>query len=196
MIGPSRGAIFIDKHGTLIDDEPYNADPAQLRFMPNTLPGLQRLSDAGWPLIIVANQPGLATGRIPRAAFAQVQRTIEQRLRDEAGVELAGWFTCPHSPAALPGCLCRKPAPGLLRQAASSQGIDLGRSWMIGDTLDDVEAGRRAGCCTVLLDVGNETAWRLTPLRQPHHRCADLLDAAGLIAAHTETQRVLAGVRR
>ena len=78
MIGPSRGAIFLDKHGTLIEDEPYNADPAQLRFMPNTLPGLRRLAEAGWPLIVVANQPGLATGRIPRAAFAQTRQHISR----------------------------------------------------------------------------------------------------------------------
>ncbi|WP_309624682.1 HAD hydrolase-like protein, partial [Methylibium sp.] len=59
--------------------------------------------------------------------------------------------------------------------------IDLARSWMVGDTLDDVEAGRRAGARSVLLDVGNETQWRITPLRTPHHRVADLLEAAELI---------------
>jgi histidinol phosphatase-like enzyme len=69
----------------------------------------------------------------------------------------------------------------MLRQAASDHGVDLERSWMIGDILDDVEAGRRAGCRTVLLDVGNETVWRMSALREPHHRCPDLLHAADLI---------------
>jgi hypothetical protein len=80
-------------------------------------------------------------------------------------------------------CLCRKPAPGLLRQAARVHAIDLANSWMIGDILDDVEAGRRAGCRSVLLDVGNETEWQLSPLRTPHVRAANLLEAARAIVA-------------
>ena len=81
------------------------------------------------------------------------------------------------------GCLCRKPAPGLLHQAARTRNLDLARSWMVGDILDDVEAGRRAGCRSVLLDVGHETVWRLSPLRTPHFRAGDLLEAARHIVA-------------
>ena len=79
------------------------------------------------------------------------------------------------------GCACRKPAPGLLERAAREHGVSLSDSWLIGDILDDIEAGRRAGCRTVLLDNGNETEWQLTPERVPHHVARDLAEAAALI---------------
>jgi phosphoglycolate phosphatase-like HAD superfamily hydrolase len=75
------------------------------------------------------------------------------------------------------------PAPGLLRQAALSHGLNLGQSWMVGGTLDAIEAGRRAGCHTAMLDVGNETEWRITPLRRPELRAANLLEAAEAMLA-------------
>ena len=182
---PYRPAVFIDKDGTLIVDVPYNVDTALLRFTPNALEGLQCLDRAGYALVVVTNQPGIAAGRFTRAEFARLQRALVNRVWEEAGVELTGFYTCPHAPAAGPAtaCLCRKPAPGMLRQAALSHHFDLQRSWMIGDILDDVEAGRRAGCRSVLLDVGNETEWRLSPLREPQHRAVDLLDAARHIVA-------------
>jgi histidinol-phosphate phosphatase family protein len=181
---PHRAAVFIDKDGTLIDDVPYNTDPSHVRFTPHALSGLQQLARSGFALFIATNQPGLASGRMPHAAFDALRTHIERRLRDEAGVALDGWCVCPHAPQATPACTCRKPAPGLLQRAAREHGLDLARSWMIGDILDDIEAGRRAGCSTVLLDVGNETVWRLTPQRMPHHRCADLGAAAACIVTH------------
>lgn len=178
-----RGAVFLDKDGTLIEDVPYNVDPALLRFTPGAPQALRLLGRAGLPLVLVTNQPGIALGRFTRAQFARLEQALVERVREEAGVELAGCFVCPHAPGGEGGlpCLCRKPAPGLLRQAAVAAHYDLGRSWMIGDILDDIEAGRRAGCRTILLDRGNETVWRLTPLRTPHYRCATLLDAAHII---------------
>lgn len=177
-----RAAVFLDKDGTLVEDVPYNVDPGRLRFTPGALEGLRLLADAGFPLVVVSNQPGLATGRFTRVEFSRLRLALTERIRHEAGVDLAGIFVCPHAPAvASAACLCRKPAPGLLRQAAVVHRLELSRCWMIGDILDDVEAGRRAGCRSVLLDVGNETEWRLSPLRMPHHRCPDLLSAAELI---------------
>jgi histidinol-phosphate phosphatase family protein len=182
----ARRAVFLDKDGTLVMDVPYNVDPARLRFTPRALEGLLALDRAGYALVVVTNQSGLAAGRFSRAEFGRLQRALEQRLRDEAGITLAGFYTCPHAPGPSPalGCLCRKPAPGMLRQAALVHGLELGRSWMVGDILDDVEAGHRAGCRTVLLDVGNETVWRRSPLREPDHRVRDLLEAARAILAH------------
>ena len=180
----ARPAVFIDKDGTLIVDVPYNVDAALLRFTPHALEALQLLDRAGYALVVVTNQPGIAAGRFTRAEFARLQHALVTRVLHVAGVELAGFYTCPHAPAApASACLCRKPAPGMLRQAALAHRFDLGRSWMIGDILDDVEAGRRAGCRSVLLDVGNETEWRRSPLREPQHRAADLLDAARHIVA-------------
>jgi histidinol-phosphate phosphatase family protein len=183
----SRAAVFVDKDGTLVENVPYNADPARVRFTPHAGAGLRRLADAGLSLFIATNQPALSTGHIDPAQFARLQRAIEERLLDEAGVRLAGWLVCPHAATLTPPCGCRKPAPGLLQRAAREHGIDLARSWMVGDILDDVEAGQRAGCRTVLLDVGSETVWRTSPLRTPHHRVANWLEAARAIIADDES---------
>lgn len=181
---PRSPAVFLDKDGTLVENVPYNVDPARLRFTPHAFDGLRRLQAAGFKLVVVTNQPGIAFHFFDRAALTRLQRAMEARLAAE-GIELAGFYACPHAPAAprMAGCLCRKPAPGLLHQAAQALHLDLARSWMVGDILDDIEAGQRAGCRSVLLDVGNETVWRMSPLRTPHARCQDLLQAAEHILA-------------
>jgi histidinol-phosphate phosphatase family protein len=176
---PLRRAVFLDKDGTLVEDVPYSADPALLRFTPHALPALQALQRAGYALVVVSNQPGLALGRFSVGDFERLRAALQDKLRREAGVHLDGLFFCPHAPDA--GCDCRKPAPGLLLRAAVALGLDLARSWMVGDILNDVEAGYRAGCRGVLLDVGHETLWQFTPLRRPAHRAKDLLDVAGFI---------------
>jgi histidinol-phosphate phosphatase family protein len=99
-----------------------------------------------------------------------------RELLATGGVFLAGVHWCPHHPQA--GCDCRKPQPGMLTRAAAEHGIDLGQSWMVGDILDDVEAGHRAGCRTVLLDVGHETEWVPGPLRSPDVTAGSLVQAA------------------
>jgi D-glycero-D-manno-heptose 1,7-bisphosphate phosphatase len=178
-----RPAVFVDKDGTLVEDVPYNVDPARLRFTPRALPALRALDAAGLALVVITNQPGLALGHFSAAAFDGLERALRERIAAQAGVRLTGLWACPHAPGADggPACACRKPAPGLLRLAARRHRLDLARSWMVGDILDDVEAGRRAGCRTVLLDVGHETLWQRGPLRRPHRRCRDLGEAARVI---------------
>src|SRR5439155_10333247 len=104
----------------------------------------------------------------------------------ELGIPLTGFYYCPHYPTGVVeayaiACSCRKPEAGLLFQAARKHGLDLARCWFIGDILNDVEAGRRAGCRTILLDNGHETEWVLTPARTPHERAAYLAEAARII---------------
>lgn len=183
MNEPNRAAVFLDKDGTLVEDVPYNVDPDLLSFTANAVSALAMLVRAGYALVVVTNQSGLASGRFSRFDFARLQRALTGRLREEGGVELAGFEICPHAagPNGRPACACRKPAPGMLERAALAGGFDLSRSWMIGDILDDIEAGRRAGCRTVLLDVGNETVWQRSPLRTPHYCCTDLLQASRII---------------
>ncbi|MEN3112745.1 HAD family hydrolase [Uliginosibacterium paludis] len=183
LSGSARPAVFLDKDGTLIEDVPHNVDPAQLRFTKGAVPALRLLGQAGFPLVIVTNQPGVSMGLFTRHQLKLLEQALRARVRQEAGVELAGMYVCPHAPAPPGGlsCLCRKPAPGLLRQAAVAGHYDLARSWMVGDILDDIEAGARAGCRTILLDRGSETIWRMTPLRKPDYRCSDLLQAARII---------------
>ena len=175
--------MFVDKDGTLVHDVPYNVDPDLLRFTPSAFEGLRLLADAGFEIIVVTNQPGLATGRFTRRDFAVLEAALIDRVKAGSGVEMAGVYCCPHAagPDGRPACLCRKPAPGLLRQAATRHRLDLTRCWFIGDILDDVEAGHRAGCRSILLDVGNETVWKRSPIREPEGRCTDLLEAARFI---------------
>jgi len=98
-------------------------------------------------------------------------------------VELAGFYYCPHHPDGSVAryavdCGCRKPQPGMLQKAARELDIDLEHSWMVGDILDDIEAGRRAGCRTILINNGSETEWVLSPERQPHFIVSNLEEAA------------------
>jgi D-glycero-D-manno-heptose 1,7-bisphosphate phosphatase len=179
--------VFLDKDGTLVEDVPYNVDPALVRLAPGAGEGLRALSAAGYRLVVVSNQSGVARGYFPEAALATVEGRLRELLAD-CGVEPAGFYWCPHHPggsvaAYAVACECRKPRPGLILRAARELGIDAGRSWMVGDILDDVEAGRRAGCRTVLLDNGHETEWLRSPERTPDVIAADLADAARLILA-------------
>ena len=184
-----RPAVFIDKDGTLIDNVPYNVDPALLRFKPAACESLAALAAAGYALLIVTNQSGLAHGYFTRAQLVRLQGVLEQQLHAAAGVSLLDFVVCPHAPApgGAPACLCRKPAPGMLLRAARKHGIDLSRSWMVGDTLDDVEAGHRAGCRTVHFDSGGETVWRRSPLRTPHVSCTAWDDVVHQVLSHSGT---------
>lgn len=175
-----RRAVFIDKDGTLLHNVPYNVDPLLIDFTPHAIEALKLLAAFDFALVVVTNQPGVALRYFDESALDRYHAALRKRLAED-DIELAGIYACPH--AAYEGCLCRKPAPGLLYRAAQAHEIDLTRSWMVGDILDDIEAGRRAGCHTVLLDVGNETVWRYGPLRVPHTRAIHLFDAARQIVA-------------
>jgi len=182
-----RKAIFLDKDGTLIEDIPYNCDASLIRLMPGVREGLRRLQDAGYVLIVVSNQPGVAHGFFSTDALNHVETALRALLANEA-IRLDDFYYCPHHPegrmaAYATVCECRKPSPGLLMQAASDYAIELQASWMIGDILHDVEAGRRAGCRTILIDNGHETEWRLGVHRCPHAMAADLASAADIILA-------------
>lgn len=141
-------AVFLDRDGTLIQDPGYPSDPDGVRLVDGAVDALAALRSAGFALVVVSNQSGIGRGIVtPEQA-----RSVHERFVAELaarGVELDDVRYCPHTPDA--GCECRKPSPGLLRDAARELGVDLGSSFMVGDKPSDVEAGRRAGCRTVLL---------------------------------------------
>lgn len=168
-------AVFLDKDGTLVENLPYNVDPGRIELSRGAERCISALSSSGYRVIVVSNQPGAALGYFPEAALKEV----EERLRSLLPA-LDGFYYCPHSPDA--GCRCRKPAPGMLERAAREHGVALSASWMIGDILDDIEAGRRAGCRTILLDNGHETEWRIAECRSPDYLARDLPQAAAIIA--------------
>lgn len=170
-------AIFLDKDGTLVDDVPYNVDPALIALAPGAREACRAFADAGYRLIVVSNQSGVARGLFADVALRGVRLRLEALLR----LDFDDFLFCPHEPR--DRCACRKPAPGMLLRAAAGHGIDLAASWMIGDILNDVEAGRRAGCRTILIDNGNETEWLPGAHRVPHHRVAGMDEAAHVVLA-------------
>lgn len=177
--------MFLDKDGTLVENVAYNADPDKVRLLPYAAEALKRLQDEGFLLIVVSNQSGIALGYFTESDLKLIRETISGMLEDE-NVFLHDFYYCPHLAGArirdyAKECECRKPRPGLLLKAAKENDIDLSRSWMIGDILDDVEAGRHAGCRTILLDNGNETEWVLEPERSPHFMVDDWKEAAAII---------------
>ncbi len=180
-----RPAVFLDKDGTVIRDVPYNADPNLIQLAPGAAEGLASLAAAGYRLIVISNQSGVAHGHFDEAALVPVERRLRELLA-EHGIELDGFYYCPHHPdAALERyrcrCECRKPAPGLVLRAAKEHQVDLSRSWFVGDILNDIEAGRRAGCRSALIDNGNETLWQFSPERMPDVFASDLAEAASMI---------------
>ena len=138
---PSR-ALFLDRDGTLVVDVGYPREPARVEPLPGAIEALRELQHR-FALVIVSNQSGLGRGLITDAeARAVHDRVIDVFAR--AGVGFAGAYYCPHAPDA--GCPCRKPAPGLLLDAARELDLDLARSVMLGDKVSDILAGRTAGC--------------------------------------------------
>jgi D-glycero-D-manno-heptose 1,7-bisphosphate phosphatase len=164
-------AIFIDKDGTLIEDIPYNVRPDLIRFTEGAIDGLLQLKRKGYLLIVVSNQSGVAHGYFAEDDLTAVQDRLQDILRP-SGIQIDAFYFCPHHPggqvhAYAKVCPCRKPEPGMILRAASAYNIDLSRSWMIGDILNDVEAGNTAGCKTILINNGNETEWMVSEKRKP-----------------------------
>jgi histidinol-phosphate phosphatase family protein len=144
-------AIFLDRDGTLNVPDPsgYLSDPDKLELLPGVVEGLRMLQEAGYLLIVVSNQSCVAKGIV---SIEQVW-SVNDRLVDELqrhGIEVAEVYFCPHDDD--DGCLCRKPAAGMLLEAAEAHDLELSECWMVGDQDRDVEAGRVVGCHVVLLD--------------------------------------------
>jgi D,D-heptose 1,7-bisphosphate phosphatase len=184
----SRAAVFLDKDGTLVKDVPYNVDPALVQLAPGVDEGAAALHEADFLLVVVSNQSGIARGFFPEVSIAPMKRCLEMKLA-EAGAPIAGFYYCPHHPQGAVAeyaieCECRKPRPGMLLQAAIDLEIDLARSWLIGDILDDIEAAKAAGCRAVLLNNGHETEWATGGRRVPEFIASDFAGAAKYILAH------------
>jgi len=137
-----RRALFLDRDGTLIVDVGYPKDAEQVELVGGAAEALRELQRE-WALVVVSNQSGIGRGLITEAQAAAVHQRFVAAFA-AAGVRFAGFYYCPHAPEA--GCACRKPAPGLVVDAARELELDLARSILIGDKPSDLEAGRAAGC--------------------------------------------------
>jgi D-glycero-D-manno-heptose 1,7-bisphosphate phosphatase len=177
-----RRAVFLDRDGVLnrffvydgVTHPPANLE--ELEILPGVPAALDRLAAAGFKLVAVTNQPDVARGTQSRAAVEAINAHLVELL------PLAAILACYHDDAA--ECDCRKPRPGMLREAARRWGIELGRSFMVGDRWSDVVAGQAAGCRTVLIETPFSRAERC----RPDHTASDLAAAADWILRLTREE--------
>ena len=143
-------AVFLDRDGVINVDHGYVSTWERFEFLPGVPDALRALQDAGYLLIVVSNQSGIGRGYYCEADVESLNQAIAQHLGSTVGVTLSEFYHCPHHPTEAEGefrrqCDCRKPAPGMIRQAVLDHGIDLKTSLLVGDKDSDIEAGRAAG---------------------------------------------------
>lgn len=154
----SRQAVFLDRDGTLVEEAGYLDRLERLVFFPYSVDAIRLLNRANFAVVVVTNQAGIARGIFKESFVAEAHRHITQRLA--AGkARIDGFYYCPHHPEAVieefrRSCDCRKPQPGLLKQAASELDLALDRSFVVGDRWHDLEAGERVGARGVLVRTG------------------------------------------
>jgi D-glycero-D-manno-heptose 1,7-bisphosphate phosphatase len=173
-------AVFLDRDGTLnVEREGFISDPDDLELLPCVGAALRALAESGLMLIVVTNQSGIARGVVSPAAYSEVTGRLEELIAEHA--PLAGVYHCPHHPDFSGPCGCRKPEPGLLRRAATDHGIDLARSFVIGDAPRDIAAGRAAGCGrTFLVRTGKGEA-SIDTVREEHPETTIVDDLAAAV---------------
>ncbi len=147
-----RGAIFLDRDGTLNPDPGYISSPDDFELYDNTLPALAMLMKTDLPLILVTNQSGIGRGIIEERALAQIHKKLDRNLSN-IGVFLKEKYYCPHVPE--DHCGCRKPKSDLFMQAKKDHDLDLSASYLIGDSLCDVNAAEAIGGYSILVRTGN-----------------------------------------
>jgi D-glycero-D-manno-heptose 1,7-bisphosphate phosphatase len=144
-----RPAVFFDRDGTLIEEAHYCGDPARVKVLSGVPKALERLKQAGFLVFVITNQSGIGRGLITEDQY----RAVEAEMLRQAGPgSIDGVYFCPDAPGA--GSRRRKPEPAMVLEAATAHGVDLGRSFFVGDKADDIECGRRAGVRTILVRTG------------------------------------------
>ena len=169
-------------------DTPLN--PQQFQLIPGVGQGIKILSSAGFQIVIVSNQPGIAKGQLSRGTFESIRQETRHQLEAE-GALLDGEYYCLHHPQAVVSeyrkiCDCRKPKPGLILQAAGERSLDIESSFMVGDGLTDVEAGNKAGCHTILVAHLSSLLTETMERKQIHptYLAEDFSEAVRLILGH------------
>jgi histidinol-phosphate phosphatase family protein len=188
-------AVFVDRDGTLNREISHLRSPDQLDLLDTVPEALRKLNSAGWPVVVITNQPVIARGECSEATLREIHNKLETQLGDR-GAFLDAIYYCPHHPdRGYKGerpelkitCACRKPAIGLIEQAARDLNLDLFRSWLIGDTTRDIQTARNAGLRSILVQTGHgggDGEYSAVPDRI----CSNLLQAVNIPL--TEPQRL------
>jgi len=143
--------VFLDRDGTINREVHHLSDPDQLELLPGAAEGLRALCEAGCALVVVSNQSPIGRGMFTEDRLREINARLAAMLTAE-GVKIDRWYWCPHAP--WEGCACRKPAPGMFLRARDEMGIILERSWVVGDRLGDLKAGRQVGARAILVATG------------------------------------------
>jgi len=191
-----RPAVFLDRDGVINRKAPdgrYITTVRDFAFLPAVTECVKRLNHAGFPVIIITNQRGVATGSI-----AALQEIHDRMLYEfaKAGALISDVYVCPHDYS--DGCECRKPLPGMLLKAAADHSLDLAGSWMIGDSDSDVQAGKAAGCRTIRISASPlgedevEPDYKTTGLKDAVDWVLQRAANSGIFLAHDKLQDILA----
>lgn len=187
-----NSAIFLDRDGTINEEVGYLDSADKLQIFPEAFEAIRRINESGMKAIVITNQAGVAKGLFTEEFVRQINGQIQSLLVEKDAL-IDRFYYCPHHPSegAEPYrkiCTCRKPEPGLLKQAAYDLNIDLSQSYMIGDRYRDVETAHRAGAKGVLVmtgygqDILSETGPdQANELNQPNYIAKDILDAVNWI---------------
>jgi len=162
-----RPAVLLDRDGTIIEEAGYLERLERLRFFPFAVDAIRLLNRAGFAVVVITNQAGIARGIVEEAFVAEVSQAMAARVA-RGGGRIDAFYHCPHHPQGIVErfrviCECRKPAPGLFRQAASELDLDLARSFAVGDRWHDLQAGVAAGARGVLVRTGYGARLEQTP---------------------------------
>lgn len=190
-----KRAVFLDRDGVInelvyyeeqgIVDSPFTAE--QMKLFSWVGEAIKKLTEVGYKVVIVSNQPGMAKGHLSWQTFEKISGKMREELAKQ-GASVDGEYYCFHHPEARveslkANCDCRKPNPGLLFQAAKEHDIDLLQSWMIGDNLTDVKAGKNAGCKTILIGkMKCQLCWLMDEEdARPNSVASSLLEAVSIV---------------
>ena len=183
-----RPAVFLDRDGTMVQDVGYLGRPEDLRWFAWTVEAVRLLRRAGFLIVVTTNQGGIGLGLFSEGFLRQLHDDMDRHLA-AAGANVDAWFYCPHHPRAIVAelaidCDCRKPQPGMIRQAQQRFDIDLARSFVVGDKRIDIELAARAGVRGILVRTGygqQELAREGGVMPGAAHIAANLLEATSWI---------------
>ncbi len=181
----SDKAIFLDRDDTLIEDPGYINHPDQVKLLDGVAEALIELKALEYKLIVVTNQSAVARGIVTEKVLGEIHNRLKQLLT-EKGVFIDRIYYCPYHPDGAVAKYrkesnCRKPNPGMLLTAADEMDIDLGRSWCIGNSSSDIEAGLRAGCKTILIDLPSHQKQLSPGQPRPDYRAVNIKEAVNIV---------------
>lgn len=180
-----RPAVFLDRDGTLIEDPGFLSNPEQVRVLPGAAEAVARLNAAGFAVVVVTNQSGIARGLLTADQYTATERRVDQ-LMARKGARVDAHYFCPHHPRIDGPCECRKPGVSLYRQAAAELELDLADSWWIGDRVRDVQPAETLGGRGILVLTGAGEEESRAPAARRFKVLPDMSAAVGEILERSE----------